>query len=60
MWGDKSDMTRQWDVLAFPTYILIDGNGTILARTNRWDERLVDRIEEAVDAAGGGAPEGTV
>ena len=58
--GDKSDMTRQWDVLAFPTYILIDGNGTILARTNRWDERLVDRIEEAVDAAGGGAPEGTV
>ena len=49
--GDDSELARAWEVRAFPTYILVDGDGTILARTNALSPRFAafirDRVAEA-------------
>ena len=49
--GSSSDIGNAWNIKAFPTYILVDQEGVILARTNRFDDRLVALAKEAVGAA---------
>ncbi len=51
--GMRSDITRTLHVGSYPTYILIDEQGEILARTNHLPEEFVGLIEETV----GGGPE---
>ena len=46
--GEGSELARAWDVRVFPTYILANEEGTILARTSR-----LDTILAAVDDAMG-------
>ena len=46
--GTFSDVTRKLDVRSFPTYLLVDQEGQLLARTNRLSEKLVSLIEQAV------------
>ena len=46
--GSESAVGRAWNVTAFPTYILVDGQGTILARTTQLDDRLISLAEDAV------------
>ena len=46
--GDDSDLGRAWEVRAFPTYILVAGDGEILARTNRLTEPFVAYVREQV------------
>ena len=46
--GSESAVGRAWNVTAFPTYILVDGQGTILARTSQLDDRLISLAENAV------------
>lgn len=46
--GDDSELARAWEVRAFPTYILVDGDGTILARTNTLSPRFVAFIRARV------------
>lgn len=48
----SGEIVRTWDVNAFPTYVLVDGNGVILARTNLFDEALIALIDEAVAGEG--------
>lgn len=47
--GDKSEIVRTWDVRAFPTYVLLDENGTILARTSGWSDAVEGRVRAAVN-----------
>lgn len=56
--GDDSELARVWDVRLFPTYILVDGEGEILVRTNHLSAPFVTLIEEAVtaQAEGGSSP----
>ncbi len=51
--GMRSDITRTLDVGSYPTYILIDEHGEILARMNHLPDQFVTLIEETVE----GAPE---
>ena len=51
--GLASDVAQAWNVRAFPTYILVDPQGTILAHTNRLDEWLIELAKESVAAAPG-------
>ena len=44
----------QLDIDRFPTYILADQRGRILARTHQLSEELVSLIEEAVASAAQG------
>ena len=53
--GDDSALARAWEVRAFPTYILVDGDGTILARTNSLSPRFVAFIRARVAAPNTGA-----
>ena len=46
--GSGSEVGQAWNVKAYPTYILVDRQGRILARTNRLDDRLIGLVEEAV------------
>ena len=46
--GDDSDLGRAWEVRAFPTYILVAGDGEILARTNTLTEPFVAYVREQV------------
>lgn len=46
--GDDSELAQAWEVRAFPTYILVDGDGTILARTNSLSPRFVAFIRARV------------
>ena len=48
--GRAGDMVRNWFVSAFPTYVLIDGQGRILARG--WlDEQFKSLLREAVESS---------
>lgn len=48
--GRASGMVRNWFVSAFPTYVLIDGQGRILARG--WlDEQFKSLLREAVESS---------
>ena len=49
--GDDSALARAWEVRAFPTYILVDGDGTILARTNSLSSGFVAFIRARVAEA---------
>ena len=46
--GERSALEWQLDIDRFPTYILADHRGKILARTSQLSEELVSLIEEAV------------
>lgn len=47
--GMGSDVTQTLDVSSYPTYILLDERGEILARTGGLDEEFLAMIEEAVE-----------
>ena len=48
--GIESDITRAWAVRGFPTYVLVDGQGVILARGNSIDGPFfLSRLNEAVE-----------
>ena len=51
--GLASEVAEAWNIRAFPTYILVDRQGTILAHTNRLDEWLLELAKESVAAAPG-------
>ena len=46
--GLDADLLRTWDVLGFPTYVLVDEEGSILARTVGFENWFTTRIREAV------------
>ena len=46
--GNKSKLGIAWDVRAYPTYILVDEQGVILARTNRISDPFLALVEDAV------------
>ncbi len=48
--GIESDITRAWAVRGFPTYVLVDDQGLILARGNGIDGTFfLSRLNEAVE-----------
>ncbi len=47
--GTGSEVTRTLDVSSYPTYILIDEHGEILARTGGLKDDFLSMIEEAVE-----------
>ena len=49
--GTGSEVTQTLDVGSYPTYILIDEHGEILARTGGLKEDFLSMIEEAVEQA---------
>lgn len=49
--GSASEVSEAWNIKAFPTYILVDGDGRILARTHQLDDRLIGLVKEAVNSA---------
>ena len=49
--GEKSALAELWDVRAFPTYVLVDGEGVILARSNHLGDRFMALIEEQAGEA---------
>ena len=49
--GEKSELGEQWDVRAYPTYVLVDGDGVIQARTSgRLSDEFVAVVEKHVNA----------
>jgi len=51
--GPKSDILKQWVIRGYPTYLLVDAEGTVLARTHDLDEDLTALIERSVDGIAG-------
>ena len=49
--GSASEVAQAWNIRAFPTYILVDPQGTILVRTNRLDERLIELAKASAATA---------
>lgn len=49
--GVQSDAAQRLDADSYPTYILLDEQGEILARTNHFGDELVSLIEETVAGA---------
>ncbi|MCY4012660.1 MAG: TlpA disulfide reductase family protein [Gammaproteobacteria bacterium] len=45
--GEDSELARAWDVRVFPTYILANEEGTILARTSRLDT-ILSAVDDAI------------
>ena len=45
----ESEVTRVLDVNAYPTYVLVDEQGEILARTNGLPDEFLAMVEEAVE-----------
>ena len=52
--GIDSDIARAWDVRGFPTYVLVDEEGLILARTSGFSPWFTEILRAAVD--GGDRP----
>ena len=50
--GDRSGIAKAWDVRGFPTYILVDEQGTILGRTNKLSAPFVDLARRASSRTG--------
>lgn len=48
--GTKSEIVHSWHVRAFPTYVLLDRDQTILARTTGWSEELANLVRTAANA----------
>lgn len=46
--GEDSDLVDSWQVEGFPTYVLLDSEGLVLARGYDLDDKLTALIEEAV------------
>ena len=46
--GMTSEITRILNVYSYPTYILLDENGGVLARTNHLPDEFAARVKEAV------------
>lgn len=46
--GIDSDIERAWDVRGFPTYVLVDEEGLILARTNHFSPWFTEMLGAAV------------
>ena len=44
--GPKGEILRRWNIRAFPTYILVDGEGTIMARTNVLNDAFESLIRD--------------
>ena len=55
--GEKSELAQLWDVRALPTYVLVDDQGVILARTSRFSEEFTALVKESAGMEGptGGA-----
>ena len=49
--GDSSDIAKVWGVRVFPTYILVDAQGTILGRTSRLSDPLIELARQSAHAA---------
>ena len=49
--GDSSDIAKVWGVRVFPTYILVDAKGTILGRTSRLSDPLIELARQSARAA---------
>jgi thiol-disulfide isomerase/thioredoxin len=47
----KGEIVRTWDVSAYPTYVLVDGRGVILARTHELSDSLLGLIRDAASTA---------
>ena len=50
--GTNSDLGELWDVRQYPTYLLVDGKGVVLARTHGLGEEFEALIETQVGTAG--------
>ena len=48
--GAASDIARQWDVRALPTYALVDAEGVILARTDGLTDAFTSLVRRSVAA----------
>ena len=48
--GDDGELLRAWGVRAYPTYILVDGDGVILARANKLRQPLLEAVRDAARA----------
>lgn len=46
--GPESDIVRDWDIRSYPTYVLVDEAGLILARQGGFNDWFTARIREAV------------
>lgn len=49
--GSSSEIGQAWNVQVFPTYILVDQQGRILARTTKLNEQLISLAKEVVGSA---------
>ncbi|MXY51137.1 MAG: TlpA family protein disulfide reductase [Gammaproteobacteria bacterium] len=45
--GTQGEIVDRWHVRAFPTYVLLDRDGTILARTTGWSDELAKLVRKA-------------
>lgn len=57
--GVGSELAKVWQVNAIPAYVLIDGQGTILAKGNALTDDFLARLREAVAVAGQTDPTAT-
>ena len=51
--GPKSDILKTWVVRGYPTYLLVDADGTVLARTHDLNDDLAALIERTVNGITG-------
>ena len=47
--GPKSDILKTWVIRGYPTYLLVDADGTVLARTHELGDDLTGLIERTVN-----------
>ena len=52
--GDNSELVRTWQVRAYPTYVVVDADGTILGRSSRLTESkaLIEQALSGTSSAG--------
>ena len=51
--GPESDILKSWVIRGYPTYLLVDADGTVLARTHDLDDDLAALIERTVNGMAG-------
>ena len=51
--GPKSEILKTWVIRGYPTYLLVDADGTVRARTHDLDDDLTALIERTVNGATG-------
>jgi thiol-disulfide isomerase/thioredoxin len=52
--GSKSGLPREWGVHRYPTYVLLDADGVVRARSIHFDQAMRAEIREWADKAGQG------